>query len=151
MRRRRVGGAEVQLHSFLTPAVDGGEWWTPRFGGRFTRCPPIRRLGGLWSWSGRFGEEKNLVPLPGVAPEVQVMKLVIMQFSLFPCYRLLDPNIFRCSLFGSTFPYVHTFCYTPSFTPIQPTGKVTVLYIVLVILEFSGSKGEGNAEMVKVN
>jgi hypothetical protein len=91
------GGAEVQLHSFLTSAVDGGELWTPRFGGRFTTweepwCPTNRRLGGLRDLSGRFGEEKNLVPLPGVEPEVQVVKLAIMQFSPFPYYLSLRPE-----------------------------------------------------------
>jgi hypothetical protein len=45
-------GSELQLHSFLTSALDGGEWLTSR-SGRFTpgkepRYPVNRRLAGLW-------------------------------------------------------------------------------------------------------
>jgi hypothetical protein len=33
--RRHIRGVEVWLHSIVTSAVDGGEWFTSRFG-RFT-------------------------------------------------------------------------------------------------------------------
>jgi hypothetical protein len=32
------------------------------------RYPLNRRLSGLQSWCGHFGEEKNLLPLPGYEP-----------------------------------------------------------------------------------
>jgi len=49
--------------------LDGNEWLISR-SGRFTlrkesRYPLNRRLGGPQSHSGRFGEEKYLLPLPG--------------------------------------------------------------------------------------
>jgi hypothetical protein len=37
--RRRVGGVEVLLYSFLTSALDGGEWLTSRLP---PRCPRER-------------------------------------------------------------------------------------------------------------
>jgi hypothetical protein len=40
--RRRIVGVEVQLHSFLTSALDGGKWSTSSFGHFIpdkTRCP----------------------------------------------------------------------------------------------------------------
>jgi hypothetical protein len=63
---RPVAGVEVYLHSFLTSAVDGGEWSTSR-PGRFT---PLKerwyvsnsRLGMPQSQSRRFGEVKILLP-----------------------------------------------------------------------------------------
>jgi hypothetical protein len=62
------GGIEVQLHSFLTSALDGGEWSTSRLG-RFTpgkecQYPSSRRLGGSQGRSGQFTEEKNQLPFP---------------------------------------------------------------------------------------
>ena len=45
---RHTGAAEVQLHSFLTVALDGGEWLTSR-SGHFTigKKPCAHRTGGL--------------------------------------------------------------------------------------------------------
>jgi hypothetical protein len=48
-----------------TSALGGGEWSASR-PGRFPRYPLDRRLGGPQSRSGRCGEEKNLLPLPGI-------------------------------------------------------------------------------------
>jgi hypothetical protein len=62
---RHIKGVEVQPHSFLTSA-HGGEW--------LTLCPDCfnlrknTRLGGLQGQSGRFGKDKNLLPLPGFEP-----------------------------------------------------------------------------------
>ena len=69
---RRIVGEGVVLYSFLTSAVDGGEWWTSR-PGRFTswkelRYPLIRTLGGLQNRSGRYGEEESVFPLPAFDP-----------------------------------------------------------------------------------
>ena len=63
---RPVAGVEVYLHSFLTSAVDGGEWSTSR-PGRFTPLKERwyvsnRRLGMPQSQSRRFGEDKILLP-----------------------------------------------------------------------------------------
>jgi hypothetical protein len=50
---------ELLFHSFITSAVDGGEWLTSLFGrltpGKEAMCPLNRRLGGPpQSPSGRF-------------------------------------------------------------------------------------------------
>jgi hypothetical protein len=48
MPRRRNVGVEVQLHSFLTSALHGGEWLVSR-SGRFTlreRAPGTHWIGG---------------------------------------------------------------------------------------------------------
>jgi hypothetical protein len=64
---------EVQLQSFLTSAIDGGEWsasrtsrFTPR--GKNPLYPLDRKLGGPQSRSGHGGEEKDFQPLPGLEP-----------------------------------------------------------------------------------
>jgi len=53
--------AEVRLHSFLTTALDEGEWPTS--------CPeersPKEALKGRHSRSERFGKENHLLILPG--------------------------------------------------------------------------------------
>jgi hypothetical protein len=61
---------KVLLHAFLTLAVVGGEWLascpglsTPKEG---PQCPFCRGLDGFQSWSGRCGEEKNLLIVPGM-------------------------------------------------------------------------------------
>jgi hypothetical protein len=59
-------------HSLLTSALDADEWLTSR-SGRFTpgnepRQPLNRKLDGPQSRSGRFGEDTNLLPLPGFEP-----------------------------------------------------------------------------------
>jgi hypothetical protein len=62
--RKAHRGLEVQLHSFLTSVLNGGEWAT--YSGRFTPEPwyPLnRRVSGPHSRSGRFGEEENLFSL----------------------------------------------------------------------------------------
>jgi hypothetical protein len=59
-------------HSSLQP-LDGGEWSVScliRFTSGKELCYPLyRRLGGLQSWSGQFGEQKNLMPIPGFEPQ----------------------------------------------------------------------------------
>jgi hypothetical protein len=61
---RHIGGTEVQLHSFLTSALDGGEWSTSRSGrftpGKETRYLLNRRLGGSQRRSGRFWRKLGL-------------------------------------------------------------------------------------------
>jgi hypothetical protein len=66
------GGGDIKLSSFLTFALGGDEWvascasrFTPRE--RSTPVPINGRLRGggeLWSRSGRFGEERNFLPIP---------------------------------------------------------------------------------------
>jgi hypothetical protein len=67
-------GMEIELHAFLTSALEGGEWsasrrgrFTPR--GNTSRYPMDRRLGGPQSRSERSGEEKGKsLSLPGIEP-----------------------------------------------------------------------------------
>jgi hypothetical protein len=71
-------GAEVQLHAFLTSALEGGEWsasrpssLTPRE--RDRQYPLDRRLGGPQSRSGHGGEEKNPHAVPGLEPPITLL------------------------------------------------------------------------------
>jgi hypothetical protein len=57
-------GMEVQLHSFLTSALDGGEWPASRPGRFKLRYPLDRKLRGHQSRSWRGGEEKNSITAP---------------------------------------------------------------------------------------
>jgi len=66
------GRVEVQLHAFLTLALDDGEWPASR-PDRFTPgkrapwyYPLVRRLGRPQSRCGRGGEEKKSPSLPGI-------------------------------------------------------------------------------------
>jgi len=65
MPRRDIGEVKAELHSFLTLAMDGGEWLTWRLGhlvpGKEPRYPMNRGLGGPQSRPGRYREEKNLL------------------------------------------------------------------------------------------
>ena len=64
--RRRIGTSEVQLHSFVTSAVDGGECSTSRPGKE--HCYPAnRRVGGPQN---RSVEENDLLPLMGFEPQI---------------------------------------------------------------------------------
>jgi hypothetical protein len=71
-RHRPTGGVDVLLHSFLTSALDEGEWSARGSDslppGKELRHPLNRRLGGPQSWYGRVGEENNLLALPGLEP-----------------------------------------------------------------------------------
>jgi hypothetical protein len=51
--------------SFLTSAIDGGEYSASR-PGKSLRYPLYGRLGGLQSGSERRGEDKNILPLPEI-------------------------------------------------------------------------------------
>jgi hypothetical protein len=68
---RRIGGVGVYPHSFLTSALDGGEWSALRTG-RFTpreRAPGTHSIREPQSRSGRGDEEKNFQPSPGIEPQ----------------------------------------------------------------------------------
>jgi hypothetical protein len=69
---KTYGGVEVQLHVFLTTALDVGEWSALRPGhlyphGKRSRYPLDRRLLGPQSRSGH-GDEKILLPSQGIEP-----------------------------------------------------------------------------------
>jgi len=57
---------EIQLHAFLTSALDGGEWSSAHPGHFTPRYSLDRRLGGPQNHSGCSGEEKNSQPLLGI-------------------------------------------------------------------------------------
>ena len=70
--KRYTEGVEVQLHPFLTLALDRDQWLNSS-PGHFTRGNERRylfnrRLSGPQRRSGRFGEDKNLLPLQGFEP-----------------------------------------------------------------------------------
>jgi hypothetical protein len=86
--------AYIGIHVYLrsVSALDGGEWstWGP---GRVTpeKKPPHsrdRRLDGLQSWSGRFGEEIILLPLSRIEPR-------LVQFVAYFLYYLHYPGSFK--------------------------------------------------------
>jgi hypothetical protein len=69
------GSEDINL-PFLTSALDGGEWSASRHGRynpreRASRYLLYRRLAGPQSRSGRYGEEKNLVPAGIETPAVK--------------------------------------------------------------------------------
>ena len=68
----RIVGEGLVLHSFLTSALDGGDWWTSRPGrctpGKESRYPLNRTLGGPQNRSGRYREEESLFPLLAFDP-----------------------------------------------------------------------------------
>ena len=68
--RRPIGGVEVELYSFLTTALEGGEGVsvTPRplFTPGKTQYPWYRRLGGP---QGRSGQVREISPPPGSIPD----------------------------------------------------------------------------------
>jgi hypothetical protein len=57
---------QAKLHTFLTSALDGGDW-SASYSGPFN-SPSNERLGGSQSWSKHEGKEKNL-PLPRIKPQ----------------------------------------------------------------------------------
>lgn len=68
---RAYGEVEVQLHSFVTCVLDEGEWSASRLiclapAKRAPSTPKHSRLGRHQSQSGRCGEQKNLLPWPGI-------------------------------------------------------------------------------------
>jgi hypothetical protein len=69
---RRIGRVEVQIHAFLTLALDGGEGSASRPDPQWKRpwYPLDRRLGGPQSRSGCDGERKNSQHLPGLEPPI---------------------------------------------------------------------------------
>jgi hypothetical protein len=100
-----VGGVEVQLHSFLTSALDGGEWSASR-PYRFTpekeyRYPLNRRLGGPQSRSGRFGEEKKTICL------WLLHQFLVRKFEFcFEPIRVLDIGHMTAPSLSQTSPYL---------------------------------------------
>ena len=66
---RYIEEVELEQHTFLTTTLLGGKWLTS-CPGCFTARKELlnRRLGGPQNLSGRFGEEKNLLPLQEFEP-----------------------------------------------------------------------------------
>jgi hypothetical protein len=69
-RQEDVPGSGVIAPSFLTLALDGGEWHVspPDLFTTGERTLGIHWIEGLQNRYGRYGVEKNLLPLPGVEP-----------------------------------------------------------------------------------
>jgi hypothetical protein len=68
---KHVIGIQVQLHSHLTSGLDAGEWLTSRQ----VAIPLVKnihtyRIGGWAGQSGRFREDKRILPLPGFEPRI---------------------------------------------------------------------------------
>jgi len=64
-------GVEVQLHSFVTWVLDKGEWSASRLScsapaKRALTTPHAQQAGWCQSQSGCCGEQKNLLPWPGI-------------------------------------------------------------------------------------
>jgi hypothetical protein len=70
---KAYSGSKVQLHAFFTSVLDGGEWSTScpsHFNPEEEPwCKLNMKLDGPQSQPGRFREETNLLPLPGIEPQ----------------------------------------------------------------------------------
>jgi len=64
--------AEVLLQSFLTSALDGGQWSTSRPDSFIDKhiAPLNIRLAGTHKHPVRLGEGKQLLPLPGIESQI---------------------------------------------------------------------------------
>jgi hypothetical protein len=90
---RQRGAVEVYLYSFLTSALDGDGWSTPR-PGRFTyrkeiRYPLYGNLGGPQGLSGRMRQEENMSHPPGFEP-----RTVQPVAGRYTQYNILAPSSF---------------------------------------------------------
>jgi hypothetical protein len=63
-------GVEVQLHAFLTLALDGDEWSASQPQGKSPWYPLDRMVGGTQNRSGHGVEERNSQPPPGIEPPI---------------------------------------------------------------------------------
>jgi hypothetical protein len=78
---RHAGGKRERKYysySFLTSALDRGEWSASRPGRTLLsekdpRYPLDRRLGGLQIWSGHRSYRKRPLPLPGIEPRPSIL------------------------------------------------------------------------------
>jgi len=74
MTQRHTGRVEVQLHPFLTLALEEVSQQLNPSGCFTPREQPWyllnRRLDGPQSQSGHFREDRNLLPLPGIEPRI---------------------------------------------------------------------------------
>jgi len=78
-----TGGLEVQLYSFSTLGLVGGEWSTTCCTSKKkTQYPLNSRLGGPHSQSGHFREQKIFFPLPGFKPDYSAQGLVSISITL---------------------------------------------------------------------
>jgi hypothetical protein len=89
-------GGEIQLQLFLVSTPDKCEWSTSCLclstTGREPKYPLNRRLGGLHNRSGRFREQKNILPLLGFYPWI---------------YQLLTPSLYQIYYSSSPHSIVH--------------------------------------------
>jgi hypothetical protein len=79
---RHEGAWRYSSYSFLTSALEGGEWSASRIGralpwGKDPRYPLYRRLGVPQSRSGHRGQRKNPLLLPGSNPDRPVVQSVV--------------------------------------------------------------------------
>jgi hypothetical protein len=81
--RRHTGVVKVQLRSFLTSSIGGGECITSRScrftAGKEPRCPLNMRLGRPKSLSGSFGEERILPVLEFESRTVRMIAQFVLR------------------------------------------------------------------------
>jgi hypothetical protein len=71
-------GSGCKTPPFLTLALDGGHFTT----GKEPWSALIRIIGGPQSWSEHYGEEKNLLLLPGIKPQQGTSSYIILQYGI---------------------------------------------------------------------
>jgi len=99
-----MGGVEVQLYSFLTTALEGGERSVSRLGLTLTpgktRYPLYRRLGAP---QGRSGQVRKISPSPGFDPRtVQPVAQSLYRLS----YRAHKANLTHRKMLSSLSSHV---------------------------------------------
>jgi hypothetical protein len=121
--RRRLGESRYSSYSFLTSALDEGEWSASRLGRALARekdprYPLYRRLGGPQSRSGHKDWRKNPLPLPGIEPRTpgRPASSQTLYWLIYPAqWEWIRCSEFKCK--GPTHPtrefaFMDTYFYT---------------------------------------
>jgi len=131
-----IGGVEVWLYSFLTTALEGGEWSASRPGRSLppgkTRYPLYRRLGGP---QGRSGQVREISHPPGFDP--RTVQLVASRYTVYATRPTFPPLLYIYSFIvqGIVRGVVRGWCCIQT---VWQHGKNTRLQLVFSVTQCWG-------------